>query len=645
MLKWILIIWIVYGTGICLPAQDIIVTDQKTESQYKKARAYQRKGQPVKAERLFNKILDRDPYHVPSCLGLAGIYFSSKDFTKAEEMLEKAVSLDPDYDPEMYFSLALVKEKKQKLLEASRLYRKFAARADANPQKREKALDAAEQLEFIQQAYDHPVPFDPVDPGPGINTRDQEYLATVDVTGERMVFSRRKGHQEDLYTSYKTSEGWAEAQAITSLNTAGNEAAHCLSQDGSTIIYTSCERRDSYGGCDLYMSRLEDGQWTVPVNLGAPVNSIAWESQPSLSADERTLYFTSNRPGGYGGRDIWISEMDLSGRWSQPENAGKNVNTKKNEEAPFLHADGKTLYFMSNGHPGMGGYDIYVSRRDTLGWSKPMNLGYPINSAFDEGALRVAADGYTAYFSSDRTDLGAGENQNLDIFSFTLPPEARAKQVGYVRGKVLDRETHLPVKAKFRLADNARGQEIRTGTSDINGNFLMALPPGVNYNFTVQESGYAFFSDNFRLDTNENTECHFDLLIELIPLKNREDSTGSFTVAEPIVLNNIFFETGSSELNIVESALELNTLVDFLESHPDIKIQIQGHTDNVGTAADNQQLSEARARAVYEHLTGAGIDPERLSYMGFGESQPVETNETEAGRRKNRRTTFIIINR
>jgi outer membrane protein OmpA-like peptidoglycan-associated protein len=451
-----------------------------------------------------------------------------------------------------------------------------------------------------------------------------------------MVFTRRVNRQEDLYQSRKIEGEWQEASPLTELNTPGNEAAHCLSPDGNTLVFTSCDRRDAYGSCDLYESHFINGKWTEPAIMGKEINTRFWDSQPSITSDGQVLYFSSKRPGGYGAKDIWFSVKDENGRWTKARNAGAVINTKGNEESPFIHPDNFTLYFMSDGHPGMGNSDLFVAYFDGDQWQKPRNLGYPINSEAEEGAIRVAADGKTAFFSTDRFS-GASEPKNLDIYSFTLPLEIQAQAVGYVKGRVINKENGSALSLELNLSDNTKGKLIRKIYSDNEGSFLFPIPAGYSYNLWVDHPDYIYHSEHFEAGSEHDKAEALLLEIALIPVKSGEEET------EAVILNNIFFDSGSAAIDLKKSYLELDNLTSFLKKNSGIHIEIRGHTDNVGKEEDNLLLSENRAKALYDYLVLNGIDSNRLEYMGFGESRPIADNSSEEGRKLNRRTEFIVL--
>ncbi len=341
------------------------------------------------------------------------------------------------------------------------------------------------------------------------------------------------------------------------------------------------------------------------------------------------MYFVSNREGGFGKKDIWMSNILTDGRWSKPINPGKNINSSGDEQSPFIHPDNKTLYFASDGKTGMGGFDLFkVSRNDDGSWSEPFNLGYPINTSSDEIGFIVNAKGDRAYFSSDRlSEMGR------DIFEFELYKEARPNPVSYIKGKVYDSENQKKLKAHFELISLESNKIVMQAESDqITGEFLVCIPTDNDYALNVSKEGYLFYSDNFELKGVHEITSPYLKDVALNPIK-----TG-----QKIILRNVFYETDSYEL-VDKSVAELTKLIDFLNHNPGLKIEISGHTDNVGTVDYNLGLSKNRAKSVYHYLTENGINPERLSYKGYGESQAISSNETIEGRADNRRTEIKIL--
>ncbi|MBP6827582.1 MAG: OmpA family protein, partial [Saprospiraceae bacterium] len=348
----------------------------------------------------------------------------------------------------------------------------------------------------------------------------------------------------------------------------------------------------------------------------------------------KTLIFASNRPGTLGSLDLWETVRQPGGKWSKVQNLGTGINTEGDEHTPFLHPDGQTLYFASNKLPGMGGNDVFVARRQPDGtWGNPQNLGYPINTKGEEGMLVVSLDGATAYFASNR----AGGRGGLDIYQFELPKNLRPQPVTYARARVKDAATGYPLVAKVEFIDLKTGLSHVSSYTKEDGSFLVCLPAGKDYALNVNKDKYLFYSENFNLTETATFEKPFSLNIDLQPLTIDPAAAG----AKPVVLRNVFFETGSAELR-PESSNELDRLAALLTEAPALKIQINGHTDNVGDVAANQKLSEARARAVYDYLVTKAIAAERLKFKGFGETKPVETNDTPEGRGRNRRTEFEV---
>ena len=436
--------------------------------------------------------------------------------------------------------------------------------------------------------------------------------------------------QEDFYISIKENGFWSKAiNAGDILNTPSNEGAQTILVDGSKMYFTACNRKDGKGHCDIYSSIKENGQWTKAINIGTPINSGFWEAQPSISPDGKTLYFVSNRGGGFGQKDIWMSYLLDDGSWSEPVNLGENINSNKEEQSPFIHPDNRTLYFASDGLIGMGGFDLFkVTKKDDGTWSEPVNLGYPINTVWDEIGLIVNATGDRAFYSSDRF-----EGKGRDIFEFELYQEARPNPVSYIKGKVYDSENRNSLKAHFELISLESNEIIMQAESNQEtGEFLVCIPTDNDYALNVSKEGYLFFSDNFELKGVHEISNPYLKDVALNPIKN----------GEKIVLRNIFYATDSYELED-KSVTELSKLIEFLNQNPGLIIEISGHTDNVGSNEYNLNLSNKRARSVYQYLIEKGIKSERLTYKGYGELQAISTNDAAQGRADNRRTEIKIL--
>ena len=366
------------------------------------------------------------------------------------------------------------------------------------------------------------------------------------------------------------------------------------------------------------------------MNMGRNINSDQWESQPCLSPDKRDLYFASRRHGGFGGSDIYVSHLQSNGSWSKPENLGAEINTAGDEYSPFIHADNQTLFFTSNGLLGYGDEDIFLAKKDTQNkWSNPQNLGYPINTINTESTLFITSDGETAYYSSDRSDTKGG----LDIYSFELRPDARPNKTLWIKGKVFDKKTNAGLPSTVELIDLLSKRTISRVQTDETGNYLITLPVGKDYAFNVNRRGYLFYSDNYSL-RDKSPDSTYQKNIPLQPIE----------VNAAIVLKNIFFDFSKYNLK-AESQVELDKIVQLMQDNPTVRIQIEGHTDNVGKAADNLKLSENRAKAVVTYLVSKNISITRLTSKGFGATKPIADNKTEEGKAQNRRTELKVVAR
>jgi len=485
-------------------------------------------------------------------------------------------------------------------------------------------------IEYSKQKHLGSYKFQPVNLGDNINSKVSEYFPTITIDGKQLVYTRRVNNfNEDFFGSELTGNQWSLSKGLFgNINTNQNEGAQNISQDGDWLIFTGCNFAEGMGSCDLYISYLTPEGWSSPENLGKTINTDAWESAPSLSPDKRDLYFSSNRAGGYGSSDIYVSHRLSNGRWTEAENLGPEVNTAGNESCPFIHSDNQTLYFTSNGHLGYGGDDLFIIKKAPKNkWTKSINLGYPINTIENEGSLVVAADGKTAYYASDRSDSRGG----LDIYSFELRDDIRPAKTLWVKGKVFDKKTKKGLPSAVELTDLSTQEVLSKVQTDETGTYLITLPVGKDYAFNVNRKGYLFFSENFSLSQN-SSDSTFNIDIPLQPLEANA----------AIILKNIFFDVNKYELK-PESTSELDKVVMLLKENPTLKIQINGHTDNLGKAVDNLKLSNDRAQSVVKYLLTKGIDVKRLTFKGLGADQPLVSNNSEEGKAQNRRTELKVI--
>jgi outer membrane protein OmpA-like peptidoglycan-associated protein len=485
-----------------------------------------------------------------------------------------------------------------------------------------------------------PVPLKLENLGPAVNSPYPEYLPSLTADGRRLYFTSRRpqagkepnpltgGYDEDLYWCERDENGrWQPAQPLSPpINSDRNEGAAFFSADGQWAFITLCDRADGLGSCDIYFSELDGDRWLPPKNLGPAVNSPAWESHPSLTHDRKRLYFASSRLGGQGGSDIWYTEWK-NGAWQTPINVGPPINTPGDEYSPMIAADGRTLYFASDYHPGMGGMDLFVSYLSDTGWTTPKNLGYPFNTPGDEQTLCIDAAGRIGYVALERLE-GLGKQ---DIYAFSLWPEIQPQRAAsYVRGFVYDSLTKAPLAARVRIVDLELRDTIRALTSNrVTGEFVTSLPLRSRYALLAEAPGYLFYSQHF--DLRESDQA-YELRVPLE--KPRKGST--------IRLRNVFFEFDRADIK-PESEVELLEVVRLLQAHPKWKVEVQGHTDSVGTVMYNQQLSQRRAEAVRQFLIQRGIKAERIQARGYGSSRPIAPNTTEEGRALNRRTEILFI--
>lgn len=484
-----------------------------------------------------------------------------------------------------------------------------------------------------------PVPFFPKNLGPQVNSKYDEYDPTLTGDGRVLYFTRHGPRRtnpnkltEDTYWCERESKGspWKAAQRLGEpLNTDEyNEAIAEISADGQAGVYMICAHPAGLGSCDLYFSELQGRTWTQPVNLTA-LNSPSWEPDASLTADRRRIYFISNREGGIGGSDIWYSDWK-DGKWGPPVNLGPPVNSPGNEHYPFIAADGRTLYFASDGHPGLGGLDLFVSFLTDTGWTVPRNLGYPLNSPEHEMGIVIDAHGDEAYIALKNRSDGLG---GADIYYFRLWPELRPERsASYVRGRVMDAQSQGPVAAQVYVLDPQTRDTLRAITANFaTGEFLLSLPLGQRYLFFAEAKGYLPHSEFFDLSQKDTA-----YVIEIALRKVEKGAS--------MTLRNVFFDFDKATLR-PESEVELRKVAEILRQNPGWRIEVQGHTDSLGNPAYNQNLSQRRAEAVRQFLIGQGIAAPRITVRGYGATRPIAPNATEDGRARNRRVEVVFLSK
>lgn len=505
--------------------------------------------------------------------------------------------------------------------------------------------------------------------GPNVNTSFAEYGPSITTDEETVFFTARranstggkrdlndKGFFEDVYSSVKVAGKWQPSKPLSkNVNTEGHDASAGLSPDGSKLYIFRSGVTD---GGDLFESVLFGLDWEEPVRMNKNINTKYHESSVSLSFDGKRLYFVSNKEMGIGDGDIYYSDMDVNGEWGPSKNIGPDINTKYGEEAVFMHPDGVTLYFSSKGYNTMGGYDIFKTTMVNGKWQPPVNLGYPINGPDDDVFFVVSGSGNRAYFASSKqggygdydlykiTFLG-NEKQPLlntqdQLLAMMASPvsnlktenavEVKSAKLTILKGVISDEKTEKPLESTIELIDNDKNTVLAVFKSNSStGKYLVTLPSGKNYGIAVKRDGYLFHSENFNLpEAAEFQEFNLDVALKKIEIGNT------------IVLRNIFFDFNKATIR-PESANELARLIKLLKDNPKLKIELQSHTDNVGSDDYNLKLSESRSKSVVEYMISRGISASRLTPKGYGETQPLDSNDAEEGRQNNRRTEFKIL--
>jgi outer membrane protein OmpA-like peptidoglycan-associated protein/tetratricopeptide (TPR) repeat protein len=584
-----------------------------------------------------------DAYFV---LGLIYIQDRKMNLKEAKANFLQVIELCPDYDIYAYYHLARIyygAGEYEKAYEAVSFFLDDVDKIKSDEDYNE-AVGIQEFSKFYSEILSHPVPFDPK-PVSGISTSMDEYLPIISPDNEFALFTRRvktASSRDDFVRRTTTKEKFMYSIRIDGefdrgrempfpFNMNDNEGGATLTIDNKRLFYTLCKftKDKKYYNCDICTSEFKDHKWTEIVSVSDNVNrEDSWESQPSITSDGKVLYFVSDREGGYGGYDIYKTVKVDSCNWCPPENLGPEINTAGNEKSPFIHTDSQTLYFSSDGLMGLGGYDIFFTKLKPDGeWVKPKNIGYPINSEDDEVGFFASTDGKTGYFASNKYNGFGG----WDLYSFELYQEARPEKVLFLKGKVeSDSAGNLrDALIEVKNVETKKITEIKVDSTS--GEYVSALLFKSDFIMTVKKKGYVQESKYIsKMSPRFSNPVVLDLNLEPI------------IVGKSYRLNDIYFDFNSFELN-PESKIVIDEFDDFLNGNPTLIVSIQGHTDNIGNDEDNMLLSKNRAEAVYRYLIEKGIAPERLSYKGFGETKPIDTNDTETGRARNRRTEFVIV--
>ena len=628
-------------TGRTAYAQEPVLstTSKKAAELYKKAIEALTQRKTNETLDLLNSAIERDSSFTEAYLKLGQVYEFMRKPDQAFQVYQRTIRQQPDKPLTglAYQFVSTYLLKKGRYDEAIPYLERFQKLFAPQSSQGKRIARLVETAHFGRQAIQHPLPVKPRPLPAVVQAFPSQYFPVLTADEQTLVYTvlKPEGDEDLVVTTYK-GEAWDTPESISpKINTPNNEGTPSLSADGRTLVFTACQGRSGFGGCDLYISHKTGIDWSAPQNLGPAINTRSWESQPALSADGRRLYFVSDRPGGVGRRDIWCSELDDSGQWKTPYNL-RSINSTLDEASPFIHANGRSLFFASDGHTGMGGYDLFVADSTANGWSNPQNLGYPINTADDQAALFVTANGLRAYYSHEES--GADSQQRSRLYVFDVPESLRQKvrPVSYLKGVIADARTKKPLPATIELMDLSTNQLISRVHSDPQtGQYTAVLPTGGEYALYVVGTGYLFKSLSFDFTQKQEGEG----LSLSVPLEPISPSTGGKAKE---TLNNLFFESGRFDL-ADKSRTELDRLAKFMQENGPVSIEIAGYTDDRGEAASNLELSKKRAQAVVNYLVGAGIKGERIRSIGYGETHPVAPNTTDENRRLNRRIEWRIL--
>jgi len=616
----------------------------KYSTKSKKAIKYFQEAQVLLSQRRFNEgirklnsALEKDNDFIEAHLRLAFSYKLMREINAQQYHLEQVVRISPNSNKykNVYYSLGRVYFDKGLYEKAFAQIVKLGELGIDNDRMLADVKVLNRDIEFAIENIQKPIDISPKPMPDIINSYPLQYFPVLTADEEELIYTVRLGVQfhddENIVVSKKNVDGnWTKPVSISpNINSQFNEGTCTISADGRTLIFTTCEGRQTFGSCDLFITTKTGDDWSVPKNLGKNVNSRAWESQPAISADGRRLYFVSDRGGGLGKRDIWVSHKDEEDNWQKATNLGDSINTKEDEVSPFIHVNGTTLFFASKGYPGFGGFDLYKSEKKDTIWTQPENLGYPLNTYEDQVSLFVSTDGKSGYYSFEKK--WQTDQSKSFLYEFEFPEKGILENRSiYLTGNIFDEDTQQPLEARIELYKLGSEQPASIFTSDaVTGKYFSILNEGSDIVLYIDRKGYFFQSQTF--EVKSETERFIEKDIYLKPIKKG----GS------VRLNNIFFEFNSANLTD-DSKTELIKVVDFLTANSDVKITISGHTDDVGSDEYNLDLSKKRAKAVNDFLLNNGILESALSHIGYGESQPLSKGTDEQSRKLNRRIEFSI---
>lgn len=589
------------------------------------------------------------------------LIYEDKPFKSVEPYLKNVYEACPNYHSNVLYYLAFIYYEEEKWDESAKFLKLFLDYKSDDDTRFDKNYDSflAQSKKMLRYAKVYgeiltkQVPFDPY-PVAGVCTEMDEYLPIISADDEMILFTRKMPYKDknSVYESDKEIELFSYSKRNTKteqfdkggrmpypFNKQGGQGGATMSIDNKHLYFTIC--KDEGGpqiNCDIYYSDFVNGEWTEIQKVEGINDPVYWDSQPTLASDGVTLYFASDRRGGRGGVDIYKTVKNkTTGQWSKPENLGPVINTPYDEKSPFIHSDFETLYFSSDGHPGVGGFDIFYARKAEDGkWKEPINIGIPINTKGDDLGFFVSTDGHLGYFASNEPSRAKGRSVGkYDIYSFELYQEARPQDVAFIKGKIEDKGQKEIKNFTVEIKDVVTKKTTSAVVDSTTGDFAVVVNNKQKNDFiiTVKKDNYAFSSQLVLKDSIKNSK----------PIKINDIVADTIAVGQKYLLDNIYYKTNSAELD-PRSMVVIDEFVEFLKSHPTIKIEVHGHTDNIGNPKDNLALSTDRAFTVRDKLLEKGIDEKRLiKFVGYGASKPIADNGTEKGRAKNRRTEFVIV--
>ena len=641
----------VNNSGICQSLKDLISTGDKYYSKKNYASAIKSYSDAL--------AVNPDEASINFKLGLAYLYSDTK--SKAALFIDKAYRLNPAVNPKIDYYLGIAFQNTNEIKKAIQHFEDFKKK---NPNVASIAEAKIAECLIADSLAEHELNVTIENLGPVVNSRFTDHSPILSADGNILIFTSNRPEDpnapegfEDVFVTDQYTGQWSTPKRISkNINTKFNDAAASLSPNGKTLYLYS-----ELGAGDIYSSTFDGKDWTEPKPLNKNINTAQfWETCASVSPDGKKLYFASNRDGGFGELDIYVSELDSHGQWSKAVNLGNKINTPGNEDSPFIHFDGVTLYFSSDGHPGLGNNDIFFSELKNGKWSKPENIGYPINLWEYDGFFTISRNKKVGYYSTVK-EGGLG---GIDIYSIKfLEPKYKPKPpppvvvvekkkfenknyvdpsvqklidqkiVTILRGKVIDETTAAPLNAIVTLVDNENGKVLSKIYSDpTTGDFELHIPHGGNYGVTTESIGYLFNSINFNLPKFAEYQ---EIDTHIIMVKTE--------IGSKVVLRNIFFDVGKFNLKD-QSVSEVQKVQELLAKNPELKVQINGHTDNTGDAASNKSLSLKRANAVVDYLISKGVDQTKVSAKGYGSERPIVSNDDESGGREvNRRTEIEVV--